>query len=489
VPWELNSSLPDCVCADEWVNFDGLCNPRWNQTLAGVRMVKCPSLETIQLCDYTAEQSYCYTTQTTCKQQLGSMEGQSWAYCNDRTEETELPPCTCKSRWANTECASSTAVMMNGCPSPEAMAACDPNFDVDDDQPWCETNEPICQQQEDGPNELMVGRGWAYCDPEYQETELPECECQQTWSPDAADCTTSVGSTLSFRGCPPLAAISACQDNSNETQSWCKTTRARCREQTYSVDGNDAENMRNDSWAYCNPSTGDVELPECECLGNWTNADEECEDAPINMKGCPATSELTRCDATVTQPWCDTTYWACKEQPSASEGDGWAFCNAETGDAEPGECECEAAWYITEGTCGHLTGLTAGQGIKRGLAVRGCPPLEQIQRCDPTATQSWCDTTEWSCKGQTGEQVGEGYVTCDPDTQRALPGDVNDKVVTAVAVSVVTTLVLVACVVVVAIFLLAKRRRRQMRGFKMMRNDTDEEITAVASADNPHYGS
>ena len=42
------------------------------------------------------------------------------------------------------------------------MQACDPSFD-DWAQPWCETNEEECREQENGPggSDPMVGEGWA----------------------------------------------------------------------------------------------------------------------------------------------------------------------------------------------------------------------------------------------------------------------------------------------------------------------------------------
>jgi hypothetical protein len=165
------------------------------------------------------------------------MYGQGWSYCNADTEKTELPPCTCKSRWANPVC-NGSATFMSGCPSVESMQQCDPTFSEKSGQPWCTTNEDLCHEQEDSEDELMVGRGWAYCNPDRQEAELPECECQANWGPDQADCGNHGGEQLTFANCPSLEEISRCEPEfaAGVAQSWCRTTRSRCREQTWNVE-------------------------------------------------------------------------------------------------------------------------------------------------------------------------------------------------------------------------------------------------------------
>lgn len=156
------------------------------------------------------------------------------------TDKPELPPCTCKSKWKNTDkqC-HNKSMSLSGCPTVAELKLCDPDYD--EDQSWCETNEKWCQQQENADDEKMEGRGWAYCDAISQETELPACECKSSWTATTEDCTGGVATT--FSGCPTGGQMKGCDSDysSDSAQTWCETTRSRCREQTVHSDG--TENM------------------------------------------------------------------------------------------------------------------------------------------------------------------------------------------------------------------------------------------------------
>jgi hypothetical protein len=236
---------------------------------------------------------------------------------------------------------------LGGCPTLEQIRLCDPDYDVV--QPWCETNEARCKEQEDGPGDTMEGMGWAYCDADTQITELPACECQSSWWASSSDCSSGVGST--FFACPSTKAIQSCDKayTSDDEQTWCMTTRNRCREQTVKDDGTEdmvgstmrstflplfcsrsaclcvrvcmcaspdewrthapcTHLQRNDTWAYCNPATGVAERPDCACKDNWVHAENKCAANRLIIEGCPSKSVLLRCDYTAEESWCDTTF-------------------------------------------------------------------------------------------------------------------------------------------------------------------------------------
>mmetsp|Transcript_13781 Transcript_13781/g.35407 ORF Transcript_13781/g.35407 Transcript_13781/m.35407 type:complete len:511 (+) Transcript_13781:98-1630(+) len=436
-----HQDLPDCVCKDIWVNGDGLCNSSNPVSDHGaISMRGCPSLEVIALCEHEPVASYCETTQALCKQQYGAeMEGQMWAYCNPETNVPELPQCTCKSRWENDECSSLFSVM-KGCPTIEQLKQCNSSY-TDDDQPWCETNERFCQQQEDGPGENMVGQSWAYCDSRTQETELPECECKSSWTTHLGDCPNGTAGQRLYR-CPTVSQIRQCDPSytNDDEQTWCRTTRARCREQTVMANGN--EDMRNDSWAMCNPETNDAELPLCECQATWVHQEGKCEDAPLILEGCPDPKRLLLCDYVVEQSWCDTTFVACDEQNYESDDEGWSYCNPDTDMGEYGLCECEDTWLNIEERCE----APAGHALK----MHGCPTLEALQRCDPDETTVWCETKDDWCKGQVNDQVGEGWYGCGGDSYDSTPSD--SDVGQAIGLSVAVTLALCAIIVAVAVY-------------------------------------
>lgn len=46
-------------------------------------MKGCPSIEDLEQCEYDPQQTWCKTTQDSCKQQVGDMVDDGWAYCNN----------------------------------------------------------------------------------------------------------------------------------------------------------------------------------------------------------------------------------------------------------------------------------------------------------------------------------------------------------------------------------------------------------------------
>lgn len=122
-------------------------------------------------------------------------------------------------------------------------------------------------------------------------------------------------------------------------------------------------------------------------------------------------------------------------------GRGRASCEPESGLAALSDCECEESWQYTAGQC---YGETSHM-------MRGCPTLDELAVCEPGLESSWCETTDALCRGQHGDEVGSGWVTCDPGSQRAVPegaggSDGPDGTSTAaiIAASVGVTLIVVA---------------------------------------------
>ena len=93
----------------------------------------------------------------------------------------------------------------------------------------------LCREQEDnsyttGTGEEMVNQSWAYCSPFYQETELPACECDESWTVEASTCSGGSGRETTFTGCPTTAKMSECEGSAayaGAEQTWCQTTFAR----------------------------------------------------------------------------------------------------------------------------------------------------------------------------------------------------------------------------------------------------------------------
>jgi len=479
-----NPDLPDCMCQASWSHNEYMCNASNGWSKGGpVQMTGCPSLKALGQCEWDPDQSWCLTTETNCKQQVGDMEGKGWAFCTEwknapdgsgQADEPqgELPLCTCKSSWQFSEgiCANNP-MTMNGCPSLDQIKQCIPNA-TDLAQSWCTTNEALCREQEDntatiGTAKEMVGMGWSYCSAVDQETELPACECEQSWTLSVDDCRNGSAREQNVGGCPTIKTISQCEGGAaydDTDQTWCETTFQRCREQTWSTVA-DIEDQVNNSWAYCSPETQTAEWPDCECLAEWTHASNDCKQNTMTMHGCPDLATLAVCDGDdVRQSWCDTTFETCEQQNSEADGKEWAYCDTSTGMGDLAECECKGSWTHRTDDCNPFEGGTP-------QSMRGCPSLERIQRCEPNAYQSWCETTDQNCKGQIGQEVDSGWVACDPATQYAL--DRNDTNVGGIIATSVAVTFLVCALALVGLVLLwrkwANRRKADYSELTQMR--------------------
>jgi hypothetical protein len=172
-----------------------------------------------------------------------------------------------------------------------------------------------------------AGKQWAYCDTDTQLAELPDCECEDTWTPEdwAAECPDWTGqSPPSFNSCPTQAELAKCDKKMKTDQAWCKTKQTRCKQQSNS---DIYPSMINDGWSYCNPTTEAPAFPTCECKDSWTSLEDKCEKEPMIFKGCPSISELKICESQVDQPYCETTYHRCEEQNYEAIDDEWVYCN------------------------------------------------------------------------------------------------------------------------------------------------------------------
>ena len=302
----------DCVCASSWKHEQDECITGQTPAL----LSGCPSLEALAVCEVEPSASWCMTTAATCKQQQGDEVGQSWVMCDAETQKPELPYCTCATVWENDEgdCAQSGEVYA-GCPTIQQLRKCNSNYTGSS---WCVTNEAECQEQEDWEGgEPQVGQGWAYCDAEYQVTELPVCECEEQWNPVQADCDDGVdASALIFSTCPTHEELQKCESNRKSTdQSYCATKQGRCRQQSADEYGG---TMVGEWWSYCTPpaegETAVAVWPKCECRTAWYHEEDSCAGDPAEFNGCPTVDSLHRCEASPTQSWCMTTYVACMEQ-------------------------------------------------------------------------------------------------------------------------------------------------------------------------------
>jgi hypothetical protein len=441
----------------------------------------CPKLSELAKCEYEPEQSWCETTEVRCKQQSGESvtdveeygDTKGWVYCNAETQKPTLPYCTCKSQWFNKEdsCANMKGGMrLSGCPTIEQIKKCEPDTDVNLDQSWCETEQDFCLEQVDWDDKTMtnnethmVGSGWAFCDSDSGETELPNCDCgsgdEVTWTPDAEDCVN--GATPVFSGCPINKEYTdACglYDETSEgtEQPWCKTLQSRCKQQS---DSTAYASQINEGWAYCDPETAIGVKPTCECMDSWLHNEAKCSGAlGLEMQGCPTIGKIGICEFHAQNSWCDTTYDMCGQQGSESQGEAWAFCDAETQLTELPPCECKASWTDDSGD-GETDMCTA----MNAAHFRGCPSLEEIQRCDVSTTLSWCDTTQMACRDQENEAIGDGWAYCNPLTQQALP----PKSGVGKAVGVTFVLTVMFCVALFIGFLLGYRKylNRHKRGY------------------------
>lgn len=426
--------LEDCVCENTWQHDEFKC-----KTSGSPAIIRgCPSLDDLAVCEVEPQMSWCMTTAATCKQQQGGAVGESWTFCDAATQKPTLPHCTCASRWLNEEGYCGRSGKRNqGCPTIEEIRECDPDYNGTN---WCLTNEAECLEQEDWAEETQVGAGWAFCDVQTQSAELPVCECEDQWSPSQDDCDDDVdASSLTFDTCPTHAQLQKCKKNHKSTdQSFCSTKQDRCRQQSPSS-SDEVDNMVGEGWSFCTPPTEDKPAepvwPTCTCSKNWDHREEACYDDPFRYTGCPTVGNLLHCEKTPLQSWCETTYSACEEQSYQSDGGGWVYCDAETQKAELPFCECMNEWTNDEDECEATP-----------VDFRGCPTVAEIATCDPEKPEPWCYTTETYCKEQNDkdDNKNEGWVFCDPVTQRAEDNSDAGTVSAAISITFILTVMLCA---------------------------------------------
>ena len=83
--------------------------------------------------------------------------------------------------------------------------------------------------------------------------------------------------------------------------------------------------------------------------------------------------------------------------------------------------------------------------------MKGCPTLEEIQRCEPYADVSWCYTKDDSCAQQSDAQLGGGWANCDPVSGRVYAiGEAQEDIGGIIATSVALTFLVMAVVVAIA---------------------------------------
>ena len=145
--------------------------------------------------------------------------------------------------------------------------------------------------------------------PQLASDPLELCDCN-------SNCNFNLRSFVTLGSDPTTCCLAHASTSSPTEQTWCMTTRDRCREQTYSKT-HAKEDMLGRSWAYCSPNDNKPELPNCECLGSW-NSGERCDDGRHlnNITGCPAKSTLLECGIIDDDEpsFCDTVHVTCKQQ-------------------------------------------------------------------------------------------------------------------------------------------------------------------------------
>jgi len=415
--------LPDCECEEEWLHQEFKCNSSSPGFIKHGDFLGCPTLEALSACEVEPQQSWCPTTRNRCKQQDGAAVGNGWAFCSPKTQDAELPGCTCAQIWLNGQgenCMNSrNRKRISGCPTVDELKQCDPSYDG---KAWCLTNEARCLEQVDCPDcdeeseHEMEGDQWAYCQPDSQVTEMPDCECEDEWTPNAEDCP-GLAVLPTFNQCPSANEMAKCpgmfEGRGSGQKTWCHTKQDRCKQQSES---DVFPSMVNEGWAFCNPKSEEPVFPECDCMEKWENEDGECKHDPLPMEGCPTQGQLHVCDHVSmksAQTWCETTYKTCSSQNYEAQGQAWVYCDHTTQAAELADCECMDTWAYNE----------AGSACaESGVKMRGCPTAEEMAVCEPKAKNSWCLTKDMTCKQQdaTDGTLGEGWVYCDPMTQGAI---------------------------------------------------------------------
>ena len=97
------------------------------------------------------------------------------------------------------------------------------------------------------------------------------------------------------------------------------------------------------------------------------------------------------------------------------------------------DCECRNDWIHRTDDCA----FGASSGPEK---MKGCPTLEEIQRCEPYADVSWCYTKDDSCAQQSDAQLGGGWANCDTVSGRVYAiGEAQEDIGGIIATSVPST--------------------------------------------------
>jgi len=249
------------------------------------------------------------------------------------------------------------------------------------------------------------------------------CHCQSSWMHTEQKCANKKNGIIGkqMNGCPSLALLADCE--LKPEQSWCFINESSCFEQ-----------IKKQNWSYCEPATQATMLPYCECEPFWKGDEKAADGTTKNMPlqyGCPERSTLedsgySMMDKSTTQSWCKTTDKRCFEQDTyqtpagdvtTNLGANWVFCDANTGEPELPDCECQTHWTVEDEVCKSLDGAT--------VEFDGCPSAQAWEsRCANKRNgtgQPWCKTTEGRCKQQSGSNdkyienmVGQGWSYCTP---------------------------------------------------------------------------
>jgi len=435
--------IRSCECLQEWTHNEFKCNSTSAGQVGPTQFRGCPTLQSLSTCELEPKQSWCKTTRDTCLEQEGDADGEGWVFCSPISQTPEIPKCTCAQVWLNgdgEECASSTTrKRTKGCPTLEELQVCNPGYTG---QSWCLTNEKACTEQIDCPEcseeseHEMLGYQWSYCDATTQSAELPDCECEESWTPEdwKSECPDWKGSSPPvFNECPTPEQLARCNAASMGETPWCTTKQARCKQQSASNEQG-LPSMINDGWSYCTPEDNKPILPPCECKETWIHDEDRCTDDPLQYSSCPSEGELRKCDPGVNQPYCDTTYTHCAEQNYEAKDDGWVYCKPDTVEPELPQCECMDLWRYAE---------PGSDCTAHKTNFRGCPTQEQLNKCEED-TATWCLTKDEHCKEQreTDENVNQGWVYCDPTIQLGTKGPHHAR---AIGLTFIFTVVFCGC--------------------------------------------
>jgi hypothetical protein len=195
-----------------------------------------------------------------------------------------------------------------------------------------------------------------------------------------------------------------------------------CKQQADCVDCYDEsfDEQVGQGWAFCDYTTGEAELPVCECMEEWQPDPIDCPKAAADnlptFHRCNTADEILKACGKVENgklgmSYCKTKQARCKEQSESVVypsmiGAGWAFCDAEDNLADVPVCECREKWTYDTSKCS-----------EHPREMEGCPDLADLRVCEPHNTvKAICKTTYKTCSLQNWESYGEGYAQCSSDS-------------------------------------------------------------------------